>query len=299
MSNITCILDACSVINLIHIDEDEFLQKKIEKLDININELVFNEVKSNVYNKLNLIDKRKSANISNTKELRKKIDIQLTYFRSKRKLNEDLFKELGNDYFERIGIITGYIKPNGELHSTALALYLSRNESKKVFFYTDDFPAKNDFLNFFEFQQIGQIKDSVDFLVLLFWIDENFTQKELSKYINKLFSEYAMEVSFLEKELKSYLESSFNANFTRTNPGVRANLKELISKLSKHDFTKILVHKEFFEQKKQKCKIINDIINKYNTVFELQNTSIDLLQKIRNLEGKLKTDIVYKILDLC
>ncbi|MDA6069197.1 hypothetical protein NJT12_06155 [Flavobacterium sp. AC] len=299
MSNITCILDACSVINLIHIDEDDFLQKKLEKLDIRINELVFKEIRSNVYNKLNLIDKRISADSSITKDLIKNIEIQLTYFRSKIKLNEDVFKDLGDDYFERIGEITGYIKANGELHSTALALYLSRTESKKIFFYTDDYPAKNEFSSFFEFQQIGQIKDSVDLLVLLFWIDENFSKAQLLNFISKLFSEYAIEVSFLEKELKSYLENNVDAKFAKTNPGVRENLKELISKLSNHNFSKISENKEFFEQKKQKCKIINDIIKKYNKVFELQNTSIDILVKIRNLEGDLKTNKVYKILDLC
>lgn len=299
MSNITCILDACSVINLIHIDEEDFLQKKLEKLDIRINELVFKEIKLNVYNKFNLIDKRISADSSITKDLIKNIEIQLTYFRSKIKLNEDIFKDFGDDYFERIGKITGYIKANGELHSTALALYLSRIESKKIFFYTDDYPAKNEFSSFFEFQQIGQIKDSVDLLVLLFWIDENFSNAQLLNFISKLFSEYAIEVSFLEKELKSYLENSVDANFSRTNPGVRENLKELISKLSNHNFSKISENKEFFEQKKQKYKIINDIIKKYDKVFELQNTSVDILLKIRNLEGDLKTNKVYKILDLC
>lgn len=299
MSNITCILDACSVINLIHIDEDDFLQKKIEKLDIRINELVFKEIKSNIYNKLNLIDKRKSPDSTNTKDSIKKIEIQLTYFRSKIKLNEDLFKDFGDDYFQRIGEITGYEKSNGELHSTALALYLSRIESKKIFFYTDDYPAKNEFSNFFEFQQIGQIKDSVDLLVLLFWLDEKFSKKQLLKFLSKLFSEYAIEVSFLEKELKSYLENSVDANFIRNNPGAHENLKKLIYKLSNHDFSNILFHKEFFELKNQKYKIINDIINKYNTVFDLQNTSMDILVKIKSLEENLKTKNVYKILDLC
>jgi len=299
MSNITCILDACSVINLIHIDEDDFLQKKIEKLDIRINELVFKEINSNVYNKLSLIDKRKSPDSTNTKDSIKKIEIQLTYFRSKIKLNEDLFKDFGDDYFQRIGEITGYEKANGELHSTALALYLSRIESKKIFFYTDDYPAKNEFSNFFEFQQIGQIKDTVDLLVLLFWLDERFSKKQLLNFLSKLFSEYAIEVSFLEKELKSYLENNVDANFIRNNPHVRENLKELIYKLSCHDFSKILCHKEFFELKKLKCKTIYDIIIKYNTVFDLQNTSMDILLKIKNLKEKLKTKEVYKVLDLC
>lgn len=299
MSNITCILDACSVINLIHIDEDDFLQKKIEKLDIRINELVFKEINLNVYNKLNLIDKRKSPDSSNTKDSIKKIEIQLTYFRSKIKLNEDLFKELGDDYFKRIGEITGYEKANGELHSTALALYLSRIESKKIFFYTDDYPAKNEFSDFFELQQIGQIKDSVDLLILLYWLDEKFTEKQLLEFLSKLFSEYAIEVSFLEKELKSYLENNVDANFIRNNPDAYKNLKELINKLSNHNFSNILFHKEFFELKKQKCKIIYDIIVKYNTVFDLQNTSVDILLKIKNLKEKLKTKKIYKVLELC
>jgi hypothetical protein len=299
MSNITCILDACSVINLIHIDEDDFLQKKIEKLDIKINELVFKEINSNVFNKLNLIDKRKSADSATIKDLIKRIEIQVSYYRSKIKLNEDLFNDFGTDYFERIGNETGYVKVNGELHSTALALYLSRIETKKIFFYTDDYPAKNEFSSFFEYQQIGQIKDTVDLLVLLYWIDDNFTEKQLLKLLSKLFSEYAIEVSYLEKELKSYLENNVDAAFIRANQGVRDNLKELILKLSNHEFSNIIEHKEFFEQKKKNCKIINDIIKKYNTVFELQNTSTNILLKINEIEEKLKTKKIFKTLDLC
>ena len=56
MGNVCCLLDACTVINLIHIDEDDFLLKKIKSLELKkskpieilIDELVFKEIQVNV-----------------------------------------------------------------------------------------------------------------------------------------------------------------------------------------------------------------------------------------------------------
>lgn len=301
MSNITCILDACSVINLVHIDEDEFLKKKVDKFDIRINELVFEEINKNIYKRLELIRLRKQADTQEINNIRKYIDIQLGYFRNKKTLNSLIFKEVGDDYFDKINEITEHSKKhNGELHSTALALYLSRSESKKIYFYTDDFPAKDEFSPFFEFQQIGQIKDSVDFLLLLFWIDESFNEAELDKFLSKLFSEYATEVSFLEKELKNYKETNIDANYIKSKPKESIeNLNKLIYKLSIHDFSNITIHKDYFNQNKLKFKTINDILNKYDSVFELQTTSNDILKKISSYRKQLKNKKIYKLLDLC
>lgn len=45
------VLDTCTILNLLRIDEDEFLYKKLIKLEINICQSVFDEANRNVRTK--------------------------------------------------------------------------------------------------------------------------------------------------------------------------------------------------------------------------------------------------------
>ena len=45
------VLDTCTILNLLRIDEDEFLYKKLIKLEINICQSVFDEANRNVKTK--------------------------------------------------------------------------------------------------------------------------------------------------------------------------------------------------------------------------------------------------------
>ena len=45
------VLDTCTILNLLRIDEDEFLYKKLVKLEINICQSVFDEANRNVKTK--------------------------------------------------------------------------------------------------------------------------------------------------------------------------------------------------------------------------------------------------------
>lgn len=298
MSNITCVLDACSVINLIHIDEDDFIIKKLRNLDINLNEVVFNEVSKNVLKKIELSAKKKKISALEAKNIAKIISLQLTFYRSKNILNETIISDVGNKYFERIHDLFNYKKPNGEFYSCALSLYLSRIYTKKIYFYTDDLPAKMELSFPFNYQQIGQIKDTADLLVLLYWIDEDFTENQLSNFLSNLFSEYATDVKLLENDLKNYLQC-FDYKLIKHNKDILSNLKKLIDQLSKLDFKEIGKHRNFFDTQKGVSKIINDILNNYPSVFELENkNSQNLLQKIISIRENLKVQKIQKWNDL-
>lgn len=288
MSNICCLLDACTVINLIHIDEDEFLLKKIEKLDIHINDTVFSEVNANVYK-----GKR------NQEE--KAIEQKLTFFRGKKNDNNELLKDIGNDYFEKIKTVTNYAKKlNGELYSSAYALYLSRFCEKKVFFYTDDYPAKEHFSSFFDYQQIGHIKDSVDLLVLVYWLDDKFTEQQLDNVLSDLHSQYATEVTILKQKLQDFFNNNVDATFRRSKKDITDNLNVLLNKLDKLDFRDIGTLYSFFETNKSKCKGILEILKNYSSVFKLEKKSNPetLLGKISHTRKAIKENKIYKWNDL-
>lgn len=300
MSNICCLLDACTVINLIHIDEEDFLLKKLEKVNYTLNSVVFDEVKKNVFLPLDKGNQQKYSDKNTIEEKRKSINQVLPVFQGKKNDNESLLKDLGADYFERIKNATKHTKKlNGELYSSAYALYLSRINSEKIFFYTDDYPAKEQFSAFFDYQQIGQIKDSVDLLILLYWLDDSFNEKQLDKALSSLYSQYATEVVILKKELQEFFTNKVNATFRKTKREIVERLNTLIECLDKLEFEGVGILYSFFETNKA-TKDIYNILKNFNPVFELEKKSNTetLLEKISNTRKAIKENKIYKWNDL-
>ena len=164
--NSILVLDACTIVNLARIDEDDFLEDKVKALKAYAVAFVLDEVKKRY--------------VPSDKTSKRQIFLVPYWGGLTRIENKDV-----EELVESVRTVSGYSqRPNGELYSTALSLYLSRMEGEKVLFFTDDFPAKADFNSCFEFQQIGYIGDSVDLLVTLYWLSPKgqFTKDELEKY---------------------------------------------------------------------------------------------------------------------
>lgn len=187
MSSIV-VLDACTIVNLARIDDGGFLENKVKTLKTYVVEKVLDEVRLHY------------APSCNTDI---KFLYQVPYW-------GDLTRCDNADVEDHVSIVKTFLnyqkKPNGELYSTALSLYLSRMEEEKVFFYTDDYPAIRDFKPFFEFQQVGYIGDSVDLLVFLYWLSPKgqFSKEELKLYLTALRSEYASNLNNLRKKIDQY-----------------------------------------------------------------------------------------------
>jgi hypothetical protein len=286
INNITCILDACSVINLIHIDEDDFILKRLKHLNIFICEKVFKEIGGNVYSKIEKLKKSQERE-GDIESKKKQIDITLSFFRSLQVSNEKILADFGDNFFDIISENSSYTKPNGEFYSTALAIYLASTIPTKLFFHTDDCPAKEALGNFFSLQQIGLIEDTSDLLVLLYRLDESFDINQLDKLLSALFSEYAAEVSALEKRLLE-VKSALPLNL-RKDRNFTIALDKMLLKLKTHDFTELSNLKSYFFENKTRNKIICDILNLYDNVFYLESNSSDLLKKISNLRKSIKT----------
>ncbi len=301
LNQITCVLDACSVINLIHIDEDDFLIKKLKNIDFYLCQKVFNEVCANVYDRIDKYGTKKGNDNSQVRERKEEIDKVLNVFRSNQKLDSEIQYEFGEDFFRTVQKLSGYSKSNGEFYSAALSLFLSRYKLSKnhpngfvptkLYFHTDDYPAKEQFSSFYLHQQIGHIEDTADLLVLLYRIDDNFTRKQLDRILSNLFSEYAHEVVVLEKKLRG-LRETLSVSLLR-NKTFMTNLNVLISKLHNYDFNGINELKDYFSQNKRKNKSIFDLIHSFNNVFDMEANSISLLDKIKTYRKDLEN--VYKI----
>ena len=185
--NTPIVIDACSLINLLRIDEDDnFLYKHLKSLDVHISETVYNEIKSNIF--------KNAISETDMKRIKTLLLLFPTVFTLHQ--DEDIKENVGIQYFEQVISYTGHSKKyNGELSSSVLALVLSRYEESIVCFLTDDFPAKNEFSQFFSLQQIGLIKDSIDLLLMLHWSKSNFSRKKLESILSDLRAEYNRSIS--------------------------------------------------------------------------------------------------------
>ncbi len=289
MSAITCVLDACSIINLIHIDEDEVLLKRLKHLDILICECVFKEVNANVYKRLYL-DQTLSKD-ENAKQ-RKIIDQKINLFRGYQVSDNDIIEDLGEDIFSKVKELSKYFKNNGEFFSSVLCLYKSRCEPTKLFFHTDDFPAREEFSSFYKRQQIGYIEDTADLLLLLYRLDDDFKKNELDELLSKLFAQYASQASELIKKLQNY---QLPQKLLRDrDKDLRKHLYVLKSELESYKFENFQKTKEFFFGKRRRYKGICDLLESFDLLSDLGGEN-NLVNKIAKIRRDLKQHSIYKL----
>lgn len=286
------IFDACSVINLIHIDgEDDFLLKAIKPLKPYLCEKVLAEITSNAKAKAGRIKKREDK-----QAFFRRTDKKISTVRNIFNLREDatIRRDFGDDFIEiKCKKIFNYTKSNGEFHSAVLALFLSRENACRVFFYTDDMPAKREFQPNFEFQQIGTIGDTVDFLVFLYWVSPVFKKSDLEKYLRDLYAEYRYEYeSFLEL-IRNY---RYKLPFKKKDE-FKKLLSEIEVRLEQLDFVLVnnLIQK-LYSFKRQHPEFIKEI-NSYGKIHELssQNQN-DYLTKLKNTIKQVKDDVIFKFI---
>lgn len=199
------VIDACTLINLLRIDEDDnYLYKHLTSLDVHISETVYNEFKANLFkNAIDDTDKERLNDI-----------FSLPGFDHHK--DEDIKRNLGNNWVEKIVSYVGHTKKqNGELLSSLLALGLSREKGEKICFYTDDYPAKDEFCKFFSIQQIGLIEDSVDLLLMLYWTEEDFSIQMLKRNLYDLRAEYYKVIDSFVKKIDAIRSKSGQKSLIR------------------------------------------------------------------------------------
>lgn len=177
----TIVLDACTIINLLRIDDDDgFLMKKLRTIDyLAFPEEVLIEVQHNC--KKNELDEA----------LERFIDENVPQLLTYRVENSSIKSH--KDMFDYVKNASGHKKKeNGELFSTVLCLIRSRENRTRSLFFTNDYPAQEEFKEIFECQQIGYITDTAHFLLFLFCnsTPDEFCNAKLLVFLNNLLAEY-------------------------------------------------------------------------------------------------------------
>ncbi len=257
------IIDACTVINLLHIDEDEFLLKNLQKLEFSICKEVYDEINKNVFKKLQKITPY-------PKERHKEIEIKLNYFRLCIHRDES-YKDLD----EEVSELLNYSKKNGEYQSMLLSFYLNTFNRTRVIFYTDDSPAQKKFIPYLQHHKIGYIEDSVDLLITLYRHNDGFSTTDLKRFLSLLYHEYASEISALEKLLQNFeipkseiRNSEFSEMVSRLRYSINKLELEVVAKL----YSQV-------KERRNKYSSIFEVLIKFSDFFR-SNISSDFLIKI-------------------
>lgn len=272
------ILDACTIINLLRIDEeDEFLFKSLMSLDLNIAHIVYEEVNNNI--------RKNSLSDDQKKYIEQVIPLFLRFSRQK----DDIVKDLSQDYFDKLCQFVDHNKKyNGELLSSALSLCVSRERNSKVYFYTDDLPAKKQFAPYFSYQQIGVIGDSVDLLLFLYWAKSDFDKKRLKKLLQDLKSEYNIPLKQLMNKVQAKKDS-----FSRKDK----NDKKLMENIDKilngywQSNSKLMIEGVLFFNGSTKYAEIKRIIKQFPNI----DKECILSQKVQYIIQSLSSYNIFKV----
>jgi len=272
------ILDACTIINLLRIDEeDEFLFKSIKSLDLHIANIVYQEVNQNI-NKNSLSDEQK-----------KYIEQMLPLFLPHALQDSDIIKNISQKHFDDLCLFSNHKKkPNGELYSSALSLYISRDKNSKVYFYTDDFPAKKQFSPYFSYQQIGVIGDSIDLLLYLHWAKSDFDKNRLKKYLQNLKYGYNASLRQLKEKIQTKKDSLSNKE--RKDKQLIENVDKILNGYMKSDTQLISKGVDFFNSNK-KYTAIKNVVKQFPDI----NKDCILSQKVQYTMQYLSSFEIFKI----
>jgi len=290
------VLDAHTIIYLINsgiIYDEDFVFSLLKKNNFKIvlSEKVMEEARRNAKYLINRekTQEQKNGNFRKDKFIEKEslIDKKIEAYRSFVMLDSMIKQELGNDFFKKVTKLSDYKKNNGEFYSAALSLYLSRRQARQLTFYTDDAPAQKALSVFFRDQQIGKIEDSVDLLVLLFWIDPVFNENKMINYLTELRSQLRVEIRLLEKSVKHYK----NRYPRRKHSQLFKLLSEMERRLSDYDLKRIEeLMREIFKLRKKYRELCENLAA-FNDAFSKSY----LLDKIEYTIKNIKKGLIFKV----
>lgn len=189
------VLDACTIFNLFNLsNDDKYLNYTVSIFDkVQIVPIVIDEVNRNKSVAL-FSDNSEDFNEFVLKTINKLVNREILDFEKKHTL-KSLNQRKGG-------------KEDGEFVSTCCALHISRIVEKEfaenvlnTHFITDDYPAKLEFQDFFDVNQIGKIIDTLD-LLTIFYLKGYITKNALLKAFNSLISIYNRKLNNLSGMLK-------------------------------------------------------------------------------------------------
>ena len=279
------LLDACTLINILYIDEDEIIIKLLKKLNFFIVEKVYIETKKKLFARL-IPEQKDDENFKN--KLRDSLLHLSTNIIRNKHIQELFDPNFINDSLE----VFNYRKQNGEFFSSSYSLLLSRFYDTKVIFITDDYPARQHFSECFKFQQIGYVEDIVDLLVFLSTMSKLFTTIMLNNFFTSIISAYNSQIVGFRKELEKFRNGLTIQQ--KRDSYLRENLTSLLNKLSTFELDEIKKYRNKFN--KRKYPILNTILKNNDSVFDINSESRKtMIEKVNNTIKSLEKQKLYKI----
>lgn len=268
------ILDACTLINIFRIDEDEILYSNLQSCNIKIAEIVLDEVKKNIFKN------------GWSKEINDRIDRSLSYLMSRVMHNDEIVCNIKAENCDEIKEFTRHHKSDGEFYSLLLSLYLSRYEMTHINLYTDDKPATDQFREYFMFQQLGLLGDSVDLILYMFCHSDKFSEFNLKRFLENLKFEYNIKERVFVQHIEEYRSTVSN---TKSNKNILRVLERVIYNYRNGEYTEM--YKAIDELEKSSQKGVRQIIRKYRP----DSSSSYIVKKIDRILSIMTKHKVFKI----
>lgn len=194
------ILDACTILNLLRIDDDaNFLLKQIKKLKLSLPETVVKESKLHCRSPFYSQEKNDQVEVA--------VNAGISQFLVQ---DTEIKKDIGQEEYDRLLSFVNHNKrENGELWSVALALIKSRMEGTDVCFYTDDYKAIDEFGVYYRHHSIGYLGDTLDFLTTIYWQtpDDKFHKGMYLTFLTNLKVEYNQQLKDICRKAEQLLNT--------------------------------------------------------------------------------------------
>ena len=265
------IIDACTLINLIRIDEDDMLYNYLLSFNIKIAECVYKEIENNIFKS------------DSSKEMREKVNILLPRLLTFIETDDSIKANIGNSECAQIKKLTHHIKEDGEYYSLLLSLYQSRYFETQINLYTDDKRAMQQFEEYFNLQQLGVSGDSIDLILFLYWHSNRISEMNLHRLLSNLRFEYCKEERIFIQEIEKFRAAITN---NRKNSSIIRVLNSIIMSYRQGKYQQL--YKAIDEIKNFPGKEIKQIIRK----FAPNPSTVSIVEKINHVESLL---IAHKI----
>lgn len=275
------VLDACSILNLLRIDDEDsdFLLKLIRNWRVCLPETVFKETKLHVRSE------------SYTKEKNDHILIAINQdFDHRKTLDSVIKKDLGEEEFERIVKFSGHNKrENGELFCVALALSKSREEETLVTIYTDDYKAIDEFRELCRYHHIGEFGDTLDLLTQLYWLtpEKVFQNSLYYSFLENLRAEFNHQLKEVADAIDGYLNQQKKSRCNDRN--LLENLGKIVTGYRRSDVDQMDAGVRFF-QEGNKYKEVRKMVENV----DVKNVNCQT-QRITERLRKLKEYPIFKL----
>ena len=268
------IIDACTLINLIRIDEDDMLYNYLLTFNIKIAECVYKEIKNNILKN------------DSSKGMREKVNILLPRLLTFIETDDSIKANIGHSECTQIKNLTRHIKEDGEYYSLLLSLYQSRYFEPPINLYTDDKRAMQQFEEYFKLQQLGVSGDTIDLILFLYWHSNRISEMNLHRFLSNLRFEYCKEERIFIQEIERFRAAITN---NRKNSSIIRVLNSIIMSYRQGEYQQL--YKAIDEIKNFPGKEIKQIIRK----FAPNPSTVFIVEKINHVESLLSAHKIFKI----